>query len=92
MSKILRRSIALGIRGYQLVVSPWLGPRCRYLPSCSEYALTSVQRFGVLRGGRMAIGRFCRCHPWGGSGLDEVPPAEESRYPKGGIRHGSMGH
>lgn len=61
------------IKSYQLLLSPVLPGACRYHPSCSEYALESVGRFGGLRGGWLALKRIGRCHPWGGSGLDPVP-------------------
>lgn len=61
------------IRLYQLTISPFLGPNCRYAPSCSEYALEAIRRFGPLRGGWLALRRIGRCHPWGGSGYDPVP-------------------
>ncbi|MGH1361299.1 MAG: membrane protein insertion efficiency factor YidD [Burkholderiaceae bacterium] len=73
MTQLLRSSVVAAIRGYQLALSPILGARCRYIPSCSEYAMTAVQRFGVVKGAGLAAARLCRCHPWGGSGLDEVP-------------------
>ena len=62
------------VRLYQLVVSPLLPPSCRYLPSCSDYALEALTRHGVLRGLVLALRRLARCHPWGGSGYDPVPP------------------
>ena len=58
------------IRGYRLVVSPWLGPACRFHPSCSEYALAVIERDGPMRGGQRALQRIARCHPWGRGGLD----------------------
>lgn len=61
------------IRAYQLVLSPWLGARCRFHPSCSAYAGEALQRHGLLRGGWLAAKRIGRCHPWGGSGVDLVP-------------------
>ena len=61
------------IKGYRLFVSPWLGCNCRYVPSCSEYALEAIDGHGALRGSWLAVGRLCRCHPWGGSGYDPVP-------------------
>lgn len=67
--------LALPVRGYRLVFSPWVGYNCRYLPSCSAYALEALETHGALRGGALAAGRVCRCHPFGGSGLDPVPPA-----------------
>jgi putative membrane protein insertion efficiency factor len=46
---------------------------CRFMPTCSAYALEAVQRHGLVRGGRLTVGRLCRCHPWGGAGEDPVP-------------------
>lgn len=65
------------IRLYQLVISPLLGPRCRHLPTCSEYALEALRLHGLLRGGWLAVKRVLQCHPWGTSGYDPVPPPEE---------------
>jgi putative membrane protein insertion efficiency factor len=62
------------IRLYQWTVSPLLGPRCRFHPSCSHYAHEAVVRFGVLTGGWLALKRLLRCHPWHPGGLDPVPP------------------
>ncbi len=61
------------LRSYQRFVSPLLGPRCRYYPSCSEYARQAIERFGTLRGGWLALRRVCRCHPLTAGGLDPVP-------------------
>lgn len=61
------------IRGYQYLVSPWLGANCRFEPSCSVYAVEAIERHGALRGGWLAVRRIARCHPWGGSGYDPVP-------------------
>ncbi|MDE2662772.1 MAG: membrane protein insertion efficiency factor YidD [Gemmatimonadota bacterium] len=72
----MRRMIIGAIRGYQLVVSPWLPPACRYEPSCSEYALTAVRRFGAARGGWLGVRRLLRCHPFGSCGYDPVPARE----------------
>lgn len=63
------------VLGYRWLISPLLGPRCRYLPTCSEYALTALARHGALAGGWLTLKRLGRCHPWGGSGYDPVPPA-----------------
>ena len=68
------RAMLLLNRVYRSALSPVLGPRCRYLPSCSEYANEALQTHGLKRGGRLAIARLLRCHPWGGSGYDPVPP------------------
>jgi uncharacterized protein len=64
------------IRAYQLLLSPLLPPSCRYLPSCSDYAIKALAEHGVLRGSGLALRRLARCHPWGGSGYDPVPPRQ----------------
>jgi len=64
------------IRGYQFFVSPMLGQRCRFYPSCSCYAHTAVQRFGVLRGLLLSLRRIGRCHPFCEGGYDPVPGKE----------------
>jgi putative membrane protein insertion efficiency factor len=61
------------IRGYQLAVSPMLGPRCRFYPSCSCYAHTAIERHGALRGSWLAVRRVLRCHPFREGGYDPVP-------------------
>ena len=58
---------------YRWLVSPMLGPRCRYLPTCSAYALETLARHGLVRGSWLAAQRVLRCHPWGASGCDPVP-------------------
>ncbi|HWB48597.1 MAG TPA: membrane protein insertion efficiency factor YidD [Stellaceae bacterium] len=65
-----------GIRAYQLLLAPVLPPSCRYWPSCSHYAAEAIARHGPVHGGRLALCRLCRCHPWGGSGYDPVPDSE----------------
>jgi uncharacterized protein len=59
---------------YRYTVSPILGPRCRFLPTCSDYALEALAEHGLLRGAALILRRLLRCHPWGGSGFDPVPP------------------
>ncbi len=61
------------IRFYQIAISPLLGPRCRYIPTCSQYALEALQTHGAVGGVWLSTKRICRCHPWGGSGFDPVP-------------------
>ena len=60
------------IRVYQLVLSPYLGNNCRFYPSCSNYAIEAIEKFGVLKGVKMAFFRILKCNPWGGSGIDMV--------------------
>jgi putative membrane protein insertion efficiency factor len=61
------------IRAYQLAISPLFGPRCRFYPSCSCYAHTAIERYGVLRGGWLGLRRILRCHPFREGGYDPVP-------------------
>ena len=75
-------ALRAAVRAYQLLVSPLLPPSCRFLPTCSDYAIEALARHGVVRGGGMALGRLCRCHPWGGSGYDPVPPRQSSQPAK----------
>jgi uncharacterized protein len=68
----MRRLAVLPIRLYQLAISPALGPRCKYEPSCSRYAVQAIQRYGVLRGLVLAAWRILRCNPWSHGGHDPV--------------------
>jgi uncharacterized protein len=70
----MRRIAILLIRGYQLLLSPWLGNHCRYHPTCSKYAIEAIEQYGAARGLWLALRRIGRCHPWGGAGHDPVPP------------------
>jgi putative membrane protein insertion efficiency factor len=67
---------------YRYTLSPLIGPHCRHLPGCAEYADEAIDRFGLWAGGWMALARILRCHPWGTAGLDFVPTAvpERSRW------------
>lgn len=80
-----RLLIAL-VQGYRHLVSPLLAPRCRYLPTCSEYAVEALRRHGAVRGGLLALRRILRCHPWGGHGYDPVPPADPPQSRAGSRR------
>lgn len=73
MSKL----VILVLRAYRYVLSPLLGQRCRFHPSCSTYTQEAVARFGVLRGGWMGLKRIGRCHPFHPGGLDPVPGSKE---------------
>ena len=66
------------IRAYQIVLSPVLGPRCRFLPTCSDYAREALAVHGLPRGGWLALRRLARCHPFGGCGHDPVPPPPDA--------------
>lgn len=69
------------IRFYQWFISPLLGPSCRFHPTCSSYALESIERHGALGGSWLATKRICRCHPWNGGGYDPVPDAQRVETP-----------
>ncbi len=75
----VQRALQVGaiglVRGYQLIVSPWLTPKCRFHPSCSHYACEALQQHGLLRGIWLTVRRLGRCHPFGAGGFDPVPPA-----------------
>ncbi|MSO65696.1 MAG: membrane protein insertion efficiency factor YidD [Alphaproteobacteria bacterium] len=61
------------IHSYRLILSPIVGPACRFAPSCSEYALEAIAQHGAIKGSALSVRRLARCHPWGGSGYDPVP-------------------
>ncbi|ARU01663.1 membrane protein insertion efficiency factor YidD [Yoonia vestfoldensis] len=65
--------LALPVRAYRLLFSPWVGHNCRYQPTCSAYALEALEKHGAIKGGWLAFRRILRCHPWGRSGIDNVP-------------------
>ena len=68
------RLVILFVRVYQYLISPVLGPHCRFYPSCSHYAVEAIERHGLLRGVLLAVRRLSRCHPWHPGGVDPVPP------------------
>lgn len=70
---ILSLPLILLVRIYQKAISPMLGPKCRYTPTCSEYTVQALKKYGLIRGGWLSIKRISSCHPWGGSGYDPVP-------------------
>ncbi|MEC9483314.1 MAG: membrane protein insertion efficiency factor YidD [Halomonas sp.] len=67
------------IRLYQYAISPLLGPRCRFWPSCSHYAIEAVRMHGPGHGGWLALRRILKCHPWHSGGVDPVPPCRHDR-------------
>ncbi len=68
--------VSLPVRGYRLLLSPWVGHGCRYQPTCSAYALEALERHGALKGSYLATKRVLSCHPLGGNGYDPVPGAD----------------
>ncbi len=71
---MIRQLLIWLVRGYQIVLSPWIGQSCRFNPTCSNYAIDALKEYGALRGTWMAIRRIGRCHPWHEGGDDPVPP------------------
>lgn len=72
MNKVARKFVVLLIKIYQLFISPLLPKACRYYPTCSEYTVIAVNKYGIIRGLVMGVKRILRCHPFGGSGHDPV--------------------
>ena len=73
LTKIIKQLFLKLIRLYQVMISPLLGSNCRYTPTCSQYAIESIDKHGILKGGWLSTKRILSCHPWGGSGYDPVP-------------------
>ncbi|MGZ5190019.1 MAG: membrane protein insertion efficiency factor YidD [Flavisolibacter sp.] len=75
--KLILRILALPFIGlikiYQLIISPLLGPQCRFTPTCSHYSLVAFKKYGIFKGFWLTVKRISRCHPFGGQGYDPVP-------------------
>ena len=67
------RVMAVPVKAYRLLLSPWVGHGCRFQPTCSAYALEALEKHGGIKGTWLAACRIARCHPWGGAGIDNVP-------------------
>ncbi|MEC8946638.1 MAG: membrane protein insertion efficiency factor YidD, partial [Candidatus Neomarinimicrobiota bacterium] len=76
-SKIMSFIFIKMIKMYQIVLSPFLGSNCRYQPTCSNYAIESIEQWGVIQGSVLSFKRIIKCHPWGSSGYDGVPTKHE---------------
>jgi hypothetical protein len=94
MNRIAKNILLMLLRGYKWALSPMLPPACRYVPTCSEYAIEAVERYGALRGGAIVIWRLLHCHPFASGGFDPVPvPVERisdaalRRTAEGGCSH-----
>lgn len=85
----LARLLALPVRAYRLVLSPWIGHGCRFQPTCSCYALEALERHGAARGSWLAVRRLARCQPFGSSGFDPVPPLSNPSTPSS-VQQGSV--
>ena len=79
IGRALGRAMVGLIRVYQLGISPLLGPRCRFYPSCSRYAVEAIETHGPFKGVWLGVRRLLRCHPWNPGGLDPVPPRRAPR-------------
>ncbi|MDE5612771.1 MAG: membrane protein insertion efficiency factor YidD [Odoribacter sp.] len=73
LKQLFGRLLVLLVKFYQYGISPLKPPTCRYVPTCSQYALEAIRKYGPFKGSWLAIKRLLRCHPWGGSGYDPVP-------------------
>ena len=73
MKEFFRLILIVPIKAYQILISPLLGPSCRFTPTCSQYAVEAIQKYGPLKGSWLAFKRIIKCHPWGGCGHDPVP-------------------
>lgn len=73
----MKSFLKLLIKAYQWMISPLLGPRCRFYPTCSHYAIEAIDRHGAWRGTRLAMKRLVKCHPFHEGGLDPVPETEQ---------------
>lgn len=69
----MKRLLLVLVRVYQYAMSPWLGHRCRFFPSCSEYTIEALQKYGAVKGLWLGIRRVARCHPWNPGGFDPLP-------------------
>lgn len=78
-NKILIYPLIFIIKIYQFIFSPLIGKNCRYLPTCSEYAMESLKLHGLLRGSFFAIRRILKCHPFGGHGFDPIPKRKQNK-------------
>ncbi len=72
----MRPLLLLALRAYRYLLSPLIGNHCRFAPTCSQYAMEAIDRFGALRGSWLALRRVARCHPWHAGGFDPVPARE----------------
>jgi putative membrane protein insertion efficiency factor len=69
----MSRFLVTLIKAYQYIISPFIGPSCRFIPTCSEYTIEAVNKYGVIKGFWLGIKRILRCHPWNRGGYDPLP-------------------
>lgn len=70
---VLKEMIKGAVRAYQILISSWMPPSCRFYPTCSQYMIQAVERFGPFRGTWLGLRRLARCHPWNDGGYDPLP-------------------
>jgi len=87
MRQIARQTAVFLLRGYKCMISPLFPPSCRYVPSCSEYAMEAVELYGVVRGGWMALVRMLRCHPFARGGYDPVVTGQQRAHEGSRVGH-----
>lgn len=85
-----RQTLIFVVRGYRLLLKPWLGNACRFEPTCSQYALDALQRHGAIAGAALGTGRLLRCHPWCAGGCDPVPQQLPGLFRRLGLGDGVM--
>ena len=73
LTRLPQQGLVLLVKGYRLLLSPWLGSSCRFEPTCSAYSLQALQQHGALKGSYLTLHRLARCHPWCQGGFDPVP-------------------
>lgn len=79
MNRLLKNLLILLIKFYQKILSPLCPGVCRFRPTCSQYMIDALRTHGIVKGLYLGIRRILRCHPWGGSGYDPVPPKKEKK-------------
>ncbi len=79
MTKIIKQILILLVRFYQKFLSPLCPGVCRYQPTCSQYMIEAIEKHGIFKGLWLGFKRLMRCHPWGGSGYDPVPPVDNKK-------------
>jgi putative membrane protein insertion efficiency factor len=77
---VIRAALMALVKGYRLLLSPWIGSACRFTPTCSAYSLQALERHGAGAGTYLTLARIARCHPWCAGGLDEVPAVPPSLF------------
>ncbi|TYL48287.1 membrane protein insertion efficiency factor YidD [Marinomonas sp. IMCC 4694] len=76
----MKRVLIAFVRGYQLIISPFLGNNCRFYPSCSHYMIQAIEQHGVIKGVYLGLKRLSKCHPWHEGGIDPVPSCQHNKH------------